>query len=161
MKVIFAVFALFVFFATPSCTKTNNITTTIRDTTVVRDTTVIRDTTYQKTHPNPIVGLWVGTYKPVGGPATDSFYYSLDIQAGGSLISVAIANGVSNSSTGSWTLNGVNFAATTTEISTSAATRTIAMLTATYDSVAGQLSGLATFPGSGNPNATYLLNRVP
>jgi len=155
MKVILAIFAGLVFLATFSCTKTNNVTTTIRD------TTIVRDTIYQKKPLNPIVGLWVGTYKWGGGNPADSFYYSLDVQSNGRVITTSIAGGSSASAAGPWNLNGINFTASATELAPTTSTpKIVVTLTATYDSVAGTLSGGATYSAV-NPPATYILRRVP
>jgi hypothetical protein len=161
MKVILAILVGLVFLATVSCTKTNNVTTTIRDTTVVKDTTVIRDTVYEKNPRNPIVGLWVGAYKWVGGNPADSFYYSFAVQANGTVITTSIANGASASTAGPWDLNGTSFTASATELAPTTSTpKIVVTLTATYDSVAGTLVGGATYSAV-NPNATYILHRVP
>lgn len=157
MKFILSGFCLLFFCCIFSCTKTDNVKTTVYDTTTV----VVRDTIYQTSAHNPIVGLWVGTYKAQGGNPADSFYYSFSINAGGTMIASAIgATGASAATAGPWQLSGTNFTATVTELD-AGSPLFVQSLTAVYDSTAGTLTGTGTVTqGSGNPE-TYLLFRVP
>jgi hypothetical protein len=109
---------------------------------------------------NPIVGLWVGTYK-AADDAVDSFYYSLDISANGRVITTAIgpANN-STSSAGPWELTGTNFTATLTTLDAGSPLY-VQAATAVYDSVAGTLLGQAIFTQGAGGTATFLLLRVP
>jgi hypothetical protein len=109
---------------------------------------------------NPIVGLWVGTYKAVGD-AVDSFYYSYDITSNGRMISAAIGpTNNSTSSAGPWQLSGTNFTATLTTLDAGSPLY-VQAVTAVYDSIAGTISGQAVFTQGSGGNATFLLQRVP
>jgi hypothetical protein len=142
-----------------SCTKTTNVKTTVYDTTtqIFKDTTIVRDTVWEKTARNPIVGLWVGTFKN-DGDAVDSFYYSYNIDSTGMMIADDI-NGVGSSASaaGPWQLNGTTFTATLSALNTSGSVQAV---TATYDSVAGTLSGQVNFTQGSGSNATLYLIRV-
>ena len=136
-----------------SCTKTNNVKTTVYDTTTV----VVRDTVYQTSARNPIVGLWIGTFK-VDGDATDSFYYSFNIDANGQMISLdADAAGNSASGAGPWQLNGTAFTASLNALDAPGNVQGIA---ASYDSVGGTLSGQNNYTQGSGLNTTFLLFRV-
>jgi len=157
MKYILTSLAVISLFSIISCTKTNNVKTTVYDTTTV----VVRDTVYQTSSKNPIVGLWVGTYKAQGGNAADSFYYSFTINSNGTMIVTAIGpTGNSAATAGPWQLTGTNFTATVTELD-GGSPLFVQSLTAVYDSTAGTLNGQGIITqGSGN-SETYLLFRVP
>jgi hypothetical protein len=152
-----------------SCTKVSNVkppagdSTVVQDTTIIRDTTVVKDTTVVRdtVHLNPIVGLWVGTYKVIGGVATDSFYYSFDIQANGRVITTAIG-GTSNSisSAGPWQLSGTAFTSTLTTLG-NVTPENVQAVTAAYDSTAGTLTGTAIFTQGIGQNSTFYMIRVP
>lgn len=125
-------------------------------------------TPVSQTAGNPIVGLWVGTYQSVlpdasdsGINTADSFYYSLDIRANGTVITTAIGpTNNSTSSAGPWQLNGTAFSATLTTLN-GGSPLYVQAVTAVYDSTGGTLKGQAIFTqGSGN-TSTFLLLRVP
>jgi hypothetical protein len=144
-------------FSIISCTKTNNVKTTVYDTTTV----VIRDTVYQKFAKNPIVGLWVGTYKQLGGNAADSFYYSFTINSNGTMVTTSIGpTGSSGATAGSWQLAGTNFMATVTQLDAGSPVF-VQSLTAVYDSTAGTLNGQGVVTQGSGTTETYLLFRVP
>jgi hypothetical protein len=154
MKFILTSIAVFALLSIMSCTKTNNVKTTVYDTTTV----VVRDTTYQTSPRNPIVGLWVGTFKP-DGDAIDSFYFSLAINSNGMLISSDINASASSSSAGPWQLTGTAFTATLTALN-GVTPESVQALTATYDSVAGTLSGNCNYTQGSGLNINFLLLRV-
>jgi hypothetical protein len=163
MKFILPCFAAISLFFIISCTKTNNVKTTVYDTItqIFKDTTVARDTVYQTSPKNPIVGLWVGTYKQQGGNAADSFYYSFTINSNGTMISTAIGpTGSSTSTAGSWQLAGTNFTATVTQLDAGSPLFGQS-LTAVYDSTAGTLNGQGIVTQGSGVTETYLLFRVP
>lgn len=146
---------LFAFYSisTVSCTKTGNVKTTVYDTT----TQILKDTVWENTTKNPIVGLWVGTFK-IDGDATDSFYYSFDIDSNYRVITTAIAAaGNSSSSDGPWQLNGTTFTCTLTQLGLPSDVQAV---TAVYDSVAGTLSGQNNYIQGSGLNTTFLLLRV-
>jgi hypothetical protein len=161
MKWIITVFVVFLFFAisssTTSCTKSN---ATHDSTTVVqKDTLIVRDTVYQHLK-NPIIGLWIGTYK-VNGDAVDSFYFSFDILANNSVITTAIgATNNSTSTAGPWQLNGINFTATVTTLN-GGNPLYVQAITAVYDSTAGTLSGVVNVTQGSGLNGNFLLFRAP
>jgi len=149
-----------------SCTKTDNTKTTVydtttqifKDTTVIKDTTVVKDTVWEKNAQNPIVGLWIGKYLNNGD--VDSFYYSYDIQANGTMISSAIGNtNNSDACSGPWQLSGTNFTATLTLLSSN--TTLVQAITATYDSTAGTLTGQWIYTQGSGINGSFTLTRVP
>lgn len=157
MKFILLCFAAISLFSIISCTKTNNIKTTVYDTTTV----VVRDTVYQTSPKNPIVGLWVGTYKQLGGNAADSFYYSFTINSNGTMITTAVGpTGSSTATAGSWQLAGTNFTATVTQLDAGSPLFGQS-LTAIYDSTAGTLNGQGIVTQGSGITETYLLFRVP
>ena len=135
MKSVITILTLAFFYAisTVSCTKTNNVKTTLYDTTtqIFKDTTVINDTVWEKTAKNPIVGLWVGTFK-VNGDAVDSFYYSFAIDSNGMMITADINASSSSSSAGPWHLNGTTFTATLTALN-GITPESVQAVTATYE----------------------------
>jgi hypothetical protein len=139
-----------------SCTKTNNVKTTVYDSTTV----VVRDTVYQTSPKNPIVGLWVGTYKPQGGNPADSFYYSFTINSNGTMISDAIGpTNNSDATAGTWQLSGTNFTGTVTELDAGSPVF-VQSLTAVYDSTAGTLTGQGIVTQGSGATENYLLLRV-
>ena len=163
MRSFLSAVLLFAVFSIISCTKTNNVTTTLHDTTTLvhNDTTVIKDTVWEKSIKNPIVGLWVGTYQLIGVVPVDSFYYSLDIQANGQVITTAIgATNNSDATAGSWLLNGTTFTANVTLL-TNTTPAAAQALTAVYDSTAGTLVGQWTFTVGSGGNGSFRLFRVP
>lgn len=138
-----------------SCTKTNNVKTTVYDTTTV----VVRDTVYQTSPKNPIVGFWVGTFK-IDGNAADSFYYSFTIDANGQMITTDIdVNSNSASAAGPWQLNGTAFTASVTALD-GGSPLAVQGITATYDSVAGTLSGQNNYTQGSGYNTNFLLLRA-
>jgi hypothetical protein len=156
MKLILNCLAAISLFSMVSCTKTNNVKTTVYDSTTV----VVRDTVYQTSQKNPIVGLWVGTYKVQGGNAADSFYYSFTISPNGTMISDAIGptNNV-DATAGSWQLAGTNFTASVTELD-AGSPLFVQSLTAVYDSTGGTLTGQGVVTQGSGATETYLLLRV-
>jgi hypothetical protein len=163
MKYILTSLAAISLLSVISCTKTNNVKTTVYDTTtqIFKDTTIIRDTVWEKTAKNPIVGLWVGTYKVQGGNAADSFYYSFTIDSTGTMITTAIgATNNSTSTAGTWQLAGTNFTATVTELN-GGSPLFVQALTGAYDSTAGTLTGQGIVTQGSGATETYLLFRVP
>lgn len=162
MKQILACLPLILLCSIFSCTKTNNVTTTQYDTTtqVFKDTTVIKDTVWERTPRNPIVGLWVGTWK-TSASSTDSAYYSFAIDSNGMMTTTSIATaGNADAAVGPWQLNGTTFTATVTQLS-GGTTMYVQNCTAIYDSVAGTLTGTSTFIEGSGSNQTFLLFRIP
>ncbi|MES1159204.1 MAG: hypothetical protein ABUM51_00460 [Bacteroidota bacterium] len=113
------------------------------------------------TNPNPIIGLWVGTYQIDNEANLGSYYYSFSLfsdstfvqQGGGS-------NGQIWTGIGTWSLKGTAWSATlsNTDISSGPLTQVV---TATYDSVAGTLSHGVWRNTSGTSAAgTFSLKRV-
>jgi hypothetical protein len=153
MRVILTCLAVISVISVISCTKTTNVKTTVYDTTTV----VVRDTIYSRAK-NPIIGLWIGTYKIIGGNAADSFYLSFDIDANGRMITLDNdALGSSASSAGPWQLSGTTFSASLSALNSSS---TVQTTTAVYDSVAGSLNGQALYTTGTGYNTTFLLFRV-
>ena len=137
-----------------SCTKTDNVRTTIYDTV----TKVYRDTIYTRAS-NPIVGLWVGTWKYDSDPA-DSSYYTYTINGNGSMTSTSIgANGASDAAIGPWHLSGTNFTATVTQLDANSPV-VVQEIVGTYDSTAGTLTGSSSFSQGNVGPQTFLLFRV-
>jgi hypothetical protein len=163
MKFILTSIVAISLFSIISCTKTNNVKTTVYDTItqIFKDTTIARDTVYQTSPKNPIVGLWVGTYKNQAGNAADSFYYSFDIISNGTMIVTGIG-GANNSTAlaGTWQLTGTNFTATVTQLDAGSPVF-VQSLTAVYDSTAGTLTGQGIVTQGSGTNETYQLIRVP
>ena len=160
MKLLPIGFTLLFFCSLCSCTKTDNVKTTVYDTVtqIFRDTTIIRDTTYSKVK-NPIVGLWVGTWKNVADPA-DSFYYTYAIDANHTMLSTSIgSNGASDAAEGPWQLSGTSFTATITELDANSPV-VVQQIAGIYDSTAGTLTGSGTFSQGGVGPQTFLLFRV-
>jgi hypothetical protein len=166
MKPLLAILTIIFLFTlcstTPSCTKNNSsiihdsTSKVIKDTSIIKDTTVMRDTIYSQSK-NPIIGLWIGTYKTNGDPV-DSNYYSMDIDSTGRMITTAIAaaSGQADASTGPWQLSGTAFTATLTQLGSPTLIQSI---TAVYDSVGGTLTGSTTTISGGGNNTTFLLIR--
>jgi hypothetical protein len=154
----FVLSSLYIF---TSCTKTNNVTTTNYDTTtlVFKDTVVNKDTVYETTHQNPIVGLWVGTYKVIGGNQADSFYYSFTIDSNNTMITTAIASTSSAASAGPWQLSGTNFTGTVTQLDGGSPVY-VQAITAVYDSTGGTLTGQVLPTQGSGLSGTFLLLRV-
>lgn len=160
MKFILTCLPVILLFSVFSCSKTNNVKTTVYDTTtqIIKDTTVLKDTVWERTARNPIVGLWVGTFK-VDGDAVDSFYYSFAIDSNGQMISIdADAAGNSASGAGPWHLNGTTF---TASLNALGAPGNVQGVTATYDSVGGTLSGQNNYTEGSGLNTNFYLIRVP
>jgi hypothetical protein len=68
---------------------------------------------------NPIVGLWVGTYKievgDKGDIGRDNLYYSFDIREDSTILTQGLgADGNTYYSVGTWSLHGKTFTATIT-----------------------------------------------
>lgn len=160
MKAILSTLIVLSLITIISCTKTNNVNTYIHDTTTVihYDTTVLKDTVWEKNPRNPIVGLWVGTFK-VPGDAVDSFYYSFAIDSNGMMYTSDINASASSSSTGPWQLSGKNFTATLTAMN-GVSPEPMQAVTAIYDSVAGTLSGQNVYTRGSGLNTTFFLIRV-
>jgi hypothetical protein len=155
MKSILTGFSLILLLTVSSCTKTDNISTTNHDSTTV----VVRDTLYQ-TLKNPIVGLWVGSWKATTD-LSDSSYYSFDIAGNGRMTTTSIGwAGNSDAATGPWQLSGTAFTATVTQLDGNT-TLYVQAITAVYDSVAGTLAGTSTFTQGPGSDQTFLLLRVP
>lgn len=136
-----------------SCTKTDNVKTTIYDTV----TKIYKDTIWEKQPRNPIVGLWVGTFKNPGD-AIDSFYYSYAIDSNGVMYATDINGpGASSSATGPWQLNGTAFTATLTAMN-GTTPEGVQSTSAVYDSVQGTLTGqVSVVSGAGSSLSFYLI----
>jgi hypothetical protein len=162
MKItLLCAFVLSSLFAITSCTKTTNVTTTVHDTTtlVYKDTVVNKDTVYETRHKNPIVGLWIGTYKVIGGNQADSFYYSFTIDSNSTMITTAINSTSSAASAGPWQLSGTNFTGSVTQLNGGSPVY-VQAITAVYDSTAGTLTGQVLVTTGSGLNGTFLLLRV-
>jgi len=155
MKLLLSSLLVISFFCIFSCTKNNNVKTTAYDTTTI----VINDTVWERTPRNPIVGFWAGTFKYAGN-TTDSFYYSFNIDSNGVMYTTDIDANASSGSTGPWQLNGTSFTATLTGMN-GATPEIVQSVTATYDSVAGTLSGTNVFIQGMGTTTTFYLLRTP
>src|SRR6058998_3978826 len=92
---------------------------------------------------NPIVGLWVGTYKVLeggkGDVGTDNLYYSFDIRNDSTILTQGLgADGNTYYSVGTWSLHGKTFTATitTTNLSQQGVVQSV---TADYNEKTGTL----------------------
>ena len=114
------------------------------------------------TNPNPIVGLWVGTFQIDNAPSLGPYYYSYNLFADSTLVQQGGApNGQIWAGKGTWSLkSGTAWSAavTNTDMGSPSWAQTI---TATYDSVGGTLStGKWKFTSGGNTTGTFTLKRV-
>lgn len=125
---------LFIFY---SCSKTNNT----------------------PTNPNPIVGLWMGTYTGTE-VAGKNLYYSFDLRADSTVLSQSLGgDGNTYYSSGTWSLSGTNFTATITAQNFSNA-GVVQNITATYSSANGTLTGQAVHASDATKIFVFTLNRV-
>ncbi|MES1159205.1 MAG: hypothetical protein ABUM51_00465 [Bacteroidota bacterium] len=113
------------------------------------------------TNPNPIVGLWVGTFQITGATNLGSFYQSFSLFPDSTLIEEGGgSNGQMWLGKGTWSLKGTAWSATITNGDISQGTWT-QQATAKYDSVAGTLSqGALAYTTGGSGSITFSLKRV-
>ena len=114
------------------------------------------------TNPNPIVGLWVGTYQINDAVYLGSFYYSYNLFSDSTVIQQGGGtNGQIWTGKGTWSLSGDSAwtaTLTNTDLSSGSWTQHI---TARYDSTAGTLSQGKWIYTSGSTQAgTFSLKRV-
>jgi hypothetical protein len=108
---------------------------------------------------NPIVGLWIGTLSADNEPQAGALYYSFDIKADSTILTVSQgADGNTYYGQGTWTLTGSAFKATTT--STSANNLGVVQtITAAYSNN-GTLSSGVWKNQNGTATGTFALNRI-
>ena len=114
-----------------------------------------------KTNPNPITGLWVGTYQIDDAAYLGSFYYSANIFSDSTIIQDGGgASGTFYTSKGNWTLHDSLFTATLTATDLTGPVN-VQVITAIYDSTAGTLSnGKWRHTDGGTQTGTFSMKRV-
>jgi len=114
-------------------------------------------------NPNPIVGLWVGTFQIGDAASLGSFYYSFNLFSDSTIVQQGGAtSGLIYTASGTWSLSKDSaFSAT---VSNTDLTQGVWVqhLTAKYDSTAGTLSqGVWSFTSGHAPQTgTFSLKRV-
>lgn len=113
------------------------------------------------TNPNPIVGLWVGTFQVTGATNLGSYYYSLSLFPDSTLVEEGGgSNGLLWLGKGTWSLKGTTWSANITNGDVSQGTWA-QQATAKYDSVGGTLSqGTSAYISGGSGSTTFSLKRV-
>lgn len=110
---------------------------------------------------NNVQGLWVGTFQNTVTPATP---FSMSIKADGTVIHESMAASIQHFSSGTWTLSGTTFTASTTCIyGWSGNIGVKQTYTATFDPSTGTLTNgqwANIFPPAAINSGTYLLTKV-
>jgi len=114
------------------------------------------------TNPNPIVGLWVGTYQINDAGYLGDFYYSFSLFSDSTLVQQGGgSNGQVWTGKGTWSLAGDSVwtaLISNADVSQGSLTQRI---TARYDSTAGTLShGTWVYLTGGTQSGTFSLKRV-
>jgi hypothetical protein len=125
-----------------------------------KKTTITQSTT--PTNPNPIVGLWVGSYQLDSDPSIGTFYYGSNIFSDSTVIQQGGGTGGGiNTSQGTWTLHDSLWTATLTATDLTQQAN-VQIITAIYDSVAGTLSNgkWKYIVGGNSQTGTFSMKRV-